>query len=188
MKKILGISILLVLVFACEEQNHEYLTDSDSFKSEEIALYPLSEFDLTPSAFQLKSGKSVEKNFKIQKATGILKVVPYANCNDLLGLQGISEGNGNATHTGKFHVINTWCVPPEGTPAYITGIITAANGDVIYVMVINYYVENETTHFQYLITGGTGKFDGAKGSYELHGTVDWVNGIFDLNGEGVIVY
>ena len=74
------------------------------------------------------------------------------------------EGSGTASHTGLYDVVITWCTGGLGTPAnFITGTLFVANGDMIYFE----SVEFRPFEVDYIVTGGTGRFDGAEGAFTL---------------------
>ncbi|WP_445383652.1 hypothetical protein [Robiginitalea sp. IMCC43444] len=103
------------------------------------------------------------------------------------------SGDGNASHIGLFQVSLTWCTNPVadlGSPVnFIAGTITAANGDEI---------DFESTSFNgpsvdYIVTGGSGRFEGASGEFNLATTAFFFDpstgaGTYSNAGEGYIIY
>ena len=83
----------------------------------------------------------------------------------------VSSGSGQTTHLGTmvmtsphFTYLDTFAV--EGTQVF-----TAANGDVLNATISGQFVPNADGNLEAtligLITGGTGRFEGASGSYEF---------------------
>lgn len=79
----------------------------------------------------------------------------------------------------------------------IRGQFAAANGDLIYYTgndvfgVANLLLQTGTTgplQGVWTITGGTGRFEGATGSFTLNGTVSFVTFTFSFDAVGTITY
>ena len=105
------------------------------------------------------------------------------------------SGSGNATTVGKFTVTYEGIVQNDengvGTGT-LTAHFVAANGDSLYAEAsglgqptetpgVNRIVEN------YTITGGTGRFDGATGSFTVARLISLATGVTDGTIEGQIV-
>jgi hypothetical protein len=77
------------------------------------------------------------------------------------------EGEGQATHLGRFTVTGDVAVEVATGMARGTWTLTAANGDQIFLDMVG---ENGSDDHhglgEFTITGGTGRFEGASGSYE----------------------
>ena len=76
-------------------------------------------------------------------------------------------GEGEATHLGRFTltaeaVVN---VSLPGGPASGSWILTAANGDQLFVTFTAYGIDPTNGYGDFTIVGGTGRFQGATGSY-----------------------
>ena len=80
---------------------------------------------------------------------------------------GSIEGEGQATHLGRFTVTGDVAVEVATGMAQGTWTLTAANGDQIFLDMVG---ENGSDDHhgvgQFTVTGGTGRFEGASGSYE----------------------
>jgi len=85
---------------------------------------------------------------------------------------------GNATHLGKFVSTGEFVLNGDFTTLHVWGSFTAANGDIVY---LDYPVWAGDSG-EAIITGGTGRFAHASGSYV--GTI--VDGIY--TAEGTISY
>ncbi len=92
------------------------------------------------------------------------------------------EGSGQATHVGRFDATFSHCsfffLDPTN-PHYVDGraTIIAANGDEIHATYYGYVTGPDTFVDFATITGGTGRFENARGSYVEYGT-------FVLTAEG----
>jgi hypothetical protein len=84
-------------------------------------------------------------------------------------------GTGQATHLGRFALTATFTVTTPPPTAVGTAIWTAANGDQIFTNVTGHGVVTppvlavEETH---VITGGTGRFEGASGRIILERSIN----------------
>ena len=90
-------------------------------------------------------------------------------------------GGGNATHLGRYTehvtmVINLVSMTSTGEATF-----TAANGDILLATVVGQATRTSPTTLSiienYTITGGTGRFADASGSFTLHSTVDQTTGV-----------
>jgi len=101
------------------------------------------------------------------------------------------EGGGHATHLGNFevsipHVANR----SDGTAAG-SFVFTAANGDTLTADFIGQATPTDVPGVRSIvqtatITGGTGRFAGATGSFVGEGLTDMVHGTFTESFEGTI--
>lgn len=147
-----------------------------------------------PGEAPYKAGNG-EKNIKFVKSSGTLE---YGYYDDYTMYYDIN-GGGNATFIGKFTVVNHGVVDITdyipGDPMNIIsweGIITAANGDQIFTEMVYgpYFPEGpEVAYYNYEVTGGNGRFEGATGGdLVMYGSTDQVNGTWELKGEGTIYF
>ena len=137
-------------------------------------------------------GKRVKKSWKINSSgTFAPDFSMAAECGGLLPLK--IEGSGNASHIGLFDVVILWCTGGIGGPAnFITGTLYTANGDLIYFE----SVEFRPFEIDYIVTGGTGRFDGAEGAFTLTQTEFNIespdgappSGTYTNEGGGHIIY
>ena len=101
------------------------------------------------------------------------------------------EGTGNATHLGRFtveipHVVNTTNMTTTGTYEF-----TAANGDTLTAGFIGQASLTATAGVLSVvetatITGGTGRFAGATGSFTVERLVNQVTGLTSGAFEGTV--
>jgi len=146
----------------------------------------------------LEKSQTVTKHLSFKKSWGTYLVTYGENECFPEYAQSIVEGQGNATHLGRFTVRNEYCVDFEGTPASpIFGWLTHANGkDVIYTMVEDpandtYIGPDGLQYLEYIIIGGEGRFEGAEGDILMYGTLTpetQFSGTWYLEGEGTITY
>ena len=138
----------------------------------------------------LKSGKIVTKNlvFRNLQGTYTYEVNPEGG---EFPLYGKTQGTGNATHLGQIHFQHTYLCNADGWPIiYVEGFVEAANGDKIYTMETESWIDPDSG-IQYQkteIINGTGRFEGATGTITMGVVIDWVNSTFTAEGYGTISY
>jgi hypothetical protein len=113
--------------------------------------------------------------------------------------------HGNAIHFGQLngqesslhHVSCNLSVPDRQLTASVSGQIVAANGDRIYysgndvIDITNLLTAQGTTggiQGTWNITGGTGRFEDASGSFTISGLVNFITGTFSATASGTITY
>jgi len=101
------------------------------------------------------------------------------------------HGTGTATHVGRFTLVSVFVLDLETLTGTQQSILTAANGDVITATVAAQGIPNDdglTLHTveSATITGGTGRFAGAKGSYLLRRVLVEASGVSSGSFEGTI--
>jgi hypothetical protein len=100
------------------------------------------------------------------------------------------EGSGVATYLGKYteHVTMVINIPTLSSMGAAT--FTAANGDTLLATVAGQATRTSPTTLSivevYTVTGGTGRFADATGSFTLHSTVDQTTGISSGTFSGAI--
>ena len=159
----------------------------------------------------LKGSKSSnhERPFKVNKSYGPFWIVPGGGeCGDPPMAQGFISGEGNATHLGKFTVVNTYCMDLRTLisedPKYWNweGAMTAANGDILATDILNPVVGGDinpgadgVTYYTYTVNSerSTGRFEGATGTILMWGSATFdpnslFTGTWEMEGEGTISY
>jgi hypothetical protein len=113
--------------------------------------------------------------------------------------------HGNATHLGELiwqqstlhHQSCNLSFATMQLTASVSGQMAAANGDLVYysgndvIDVTNLLTGQGTTgsiQGTWTITGGTGRFEGASGSFTITGQVDFTTGTFSSTANGTITY
>jgi len=100
------------------------------------------------------------------------------------------EGTGTATYLGKYTEHATFQVDVRFGSATGTATFTAANGDTLTATVVGQgTVTGPTTRSiveVYTITGGTGRFAGATGTFTLRRTLDVTTGVSSGTFSGTI--
>ena len=100
-----------------------------------------------------------------------------------------ASGSGNAAHLGRFTVTYEFEVNIPTFEGFGSAHFIAANGDSLFTEVtgvgtdpnpISFIVETHT------ITGGTGRFAGAAGSFTLERVINTVTGVTSGSFEGTI--
>jgi hypothetical protein len=100
------------------------------------------------------------------------------------------EGTGTATHLGRYteHVTMVINLPTLSSTGAAT--FTAANGDTLLATVAGQATRTSPTTLSivevYTITGGTGRFADATGSFTLNSTLDQVTGVSSGTFSGAI--
>lgn len=108
-----------------------------------------------------KNGEKVEHKWII-KGSGTFAADFTVDCGGLLPIK--IEGDGEASHIGRYNVVIEWCSLGLGNPNDIlTGIITTAIGDEIWFK----STKIEPFVIDYEVTGGTGRFEEAEGEFTL---------------------
>ena len=100
-----------------------------------------------------------------------------------------SNGGGNATHLGRYTATFEFQVDLRTSTAFGSFVFTAANGDSLFGTFTGHatpagtvasIVETAT------ITGGTGRFDDATGSFTIERVLDQATGISSGSFDGTI--
>ena len=100
------------------------------------------------------------------------------------------EGTGNATQLGRYteHVTMVINIPTLSSTGLAT--FTAANGDTLLATVAGQATRTSPTTLSivevYTITGGTGRFAEATGSFTLESTLDQTTGVSSGTFSGAI--
>lgn len=172
-KRIFWTLFVLIGILAC---NEDPLPD------------PLEESLLTTVAAKADMGKAVSRPFKI-KGTGTFEIVQSTECGELTQIY--LEGQGNATHIGKFTVTITYCTD-FGENSRITGTSVAANGDELYFYSFGGGTDEIGEYQDYIFEGGTGRFEDLVGDLRLYVKLfeftSPTGGIYANEGEGTFTY
>lgn len=84
----------------------------------------------------------------------------------------VSSGSGTATHLGSFVMTSPHLTYLDTFAVEGTQVFTAANGDMLTATISGQFVPNAEGNLEAtlagIITGGTGRFGGATGSYDFH--------------------
>jgi len=191
MKKIQFLAVAILFVTSCSKEND--MRPASSGTTQELTSAKVS--IQRPLTINLSSAADVNSTNPPTACSGDL---PGFAVGDLLL-------NGYATHLGqligaqsKLHHDN--CDLSFTTALLTTGVsgqLAANNGDLVYfsgndiINVFNLLTQSGPTGTisgDWQITGGTGRFTGASGSFTLTGTVDFATSTFTGTGIGTIVY
>ena len=101
------------------------------------------------------------------------------------------EGEGHATHLGNFEVSIPHVANRSNGAAAGSFVFTAANGDTLTADFIGQATPTDVPGVRSIvatatITGGTGRFAGATGSFFGEGLTDMVHGTFTESFDGTI--
>jgi hypothetical protein len=141
---------------------------------------------LAPTA-PARSAANVALPFKGTLETMQQSVVPLGPATILSH----AEGTGTATQLGRYTIVSDAIIDLQTLAGTEQVTLTAANGDMLFVTVTAQatpnadgvsldVVENET------ITGGTGRFAGASGSYTVNCLANLVTGVSIGSFDGTI--
>jgi hypothetical protein len=103
------------------------------------------------------------------------------------------SGSGNATHLGRFTVTYEVEVDLLAHETFGSSVFTAANGDSVFTDIIGSGTptENPDVHTVvevHTITGGTGRFAGATGSFIKKSLLNLVSGVTSGSFDGTISF
>ena len=106
---------------------------------------------------------------------------PNVDCGADL-VEDVHQGRGEATHLGRFSIYGAHCleltIPPEPLP-YSSGFftLTAANGDELWIETSGVVVPSDDSNYAFEFSdpcefvGGTGRFEGTRGTGTCSGKV-----------------
>lgn len=102
-----------------------------------------------------------------------------------------ANGSGNATHLGQYAISYAVEVNLETLSGEGSAQIVAANGDILYANLSGQATATETTDVfnvveEFTITGGTGRFANASGSFTLTRVVNITTGVTSGTMSGTI--
>jgi hypothetical protein len=137
------------------------------------------------------------KTFTILSSSGdmVFTVSPENDCFSQGWAQANITGTGIATRLGNFAIESHFCVDQQGLPmTSMNGSLTAANGDKILIYMedpsVGFYFDpnDGLFHMEFVVVGGTGRFTNATGTVSNWGHVDFVNNVWDFEGQGTIIF
>ncbi len=175
------------------------------------------ESEVLPSAIGLsnenpsegRSGNEKSRPFKatLQSSLNTDPSIPLTLCSGDLPEFAIPDHflAGNATHLGLLNADLSTLHHDDCNLSFATmtlttsvaGQLAASNGDLVYytgedvIDVFNLLTgggPTGTINGTWTITGGTGRFDGASGSFTISGPVDFATGTFSAEALGTITY
>ena len=176
--RIVLLSVLMIVAIACEKDNSPY---------EEISL-PEQQLSPLPN---ISIPDDLLENSQYLKSAVVTKTIKFFETTGTMVLEGGSIvmifGEGHASHLGLYTVKNIPC-DFYGFSTFC-GILTAANGDEIHTVVIASGPDPVYgVYLEYIVLGGTGRFEGSTGTISMYGSLDFVNSTWTLQGEGQISY
>jgi hypothetical protein len=193
MKKIKTIALAIILLSACKKDNSEMNIDNKT------------QADITSNAARSRATRSFEITFTTTVDTD--PSIPPTPCTgDLPGLANAGVFlHGNATQLGLINSSQSRLQDVSCNLSFTTALLTTtiagqmtgSNGDKIYftgndeINVSNLLTgagPTGTITGLWTITGGTGRFAGATGSFSINGPVDFATSTFSGTGAGNITY
>lgn len=193
MKKLSFIVLSLMLIIACSKESE--LTPT---VREEIAAGAGGNSEPVTRVFKANFVTSIDQD-PSNLPLGCSGDVPN------FGIPGRLLLHGNATHLGEVmwqqstlqHVSCNLSIADMELTTSVSGQITASNGDRIFytgtdvIDVLNLITQQGTQgtiEGTWTITGGTGRFEGASGSFTINGPVDFLTLSVTIVAEGTITY
>ena len=156
---------LLLFLYGCTNENSAM--NEDLFQKNQM------------ENLNAKSDKTVEVPFEFNFYTVKTPFTGVYDCPEGTGVN-YQVGEGEGTHLGRFDIIITFCGSPDFSYGNGTGTFVAANGDELYIEIVEgqvvpifdnpYYEAFFADNFT--IAGGTGRFEGATGSGVTYSFVD----------------
>jgi len=157
---------------------------SKSFRA--LFVFCLAAFALTSSSFKKEIRQS-----RVEKTGHLKKPVPFKGRLSVSLEAGGTSGTGIGSHIGSFEYTSVDFFD-EFFNVTGTGTITAANGDKIFTSFSGYLEPLANSllgvTIENAITGGTGRFQGASGSFTSTGTANPVSGAASTTFKGTISY
>lgn len=193
MKKIKLIALAVIFLAACKKESDEINPSSN---------------DQTESGLNVTAQKAkVTRPFSLNlSTTADTSASPTPCTGDLTGFATPGQFlHGTASHCGKVDATQSRLQDVNCNLSFTTAILTtsiagqlaAANGDLIYytgndeINVYNLLTGSGPTGTitgVWSITGGTGRFAGATGSFTINGPVYFATTSFSFTGNGTITY
>lgn len=166
--------------------NVPYLKSNEVNLSKYLLVLGLIIFTIINSSFS-------KENISIRdlKTNHVNTAVPFKGTFTITFSNNTITGTGEGTHIGRFTIIAYH--NDENFPFLTgTGTITAANGDQIFITRSGYIEDigndNIRVTFDNTITGGTGRFSGATGSFETISVANNNTSIGTTTFNGTISY
>lgn len=126
------LSALLIFAIGCNED----ISPNEEILQPELLLSPLTNYsftgDLPEISTHLKSA-AVTKTIKFFEISGTIEF-GFGDCSPYINV--LILGEGNATHLGRYTVLNKYCTDGVNPVSPIYGFLTAANGDEIHTQLI----------------------------------------------------
>lgn len=183
MKKILLYAIgALFLLVSCQsdqlESDDVLIQDNEMIL--EKAMESLMNYSSPANSVRVRNNPNanqVTRQWRMWFSRGTLSVVPNpGDCGDYdPPLQFLIEGDGLATHVGRFTFTNTACFDPDqGFLTPLLGVLTASAGDQLYFVLTEVVPDPDNENFAtryWDIIGGSegGRFEDASGWLALYG-------------------
>ncbi len=186
MKKLLFISLAILLIAGCQKE-----MNSDNKAQNDV----LSQTN-TATKKQARPLSGDLNNAPVPNAPPVI-------CSDLFPISGQNFLYGNVSHMGKLNsgslgtaqVCNVTGFDPLSATISYTEVWVAANGDKVFSNTIIYIVGDTETGGTTgtwtgsgIITGGTGRFDGATGKWDFSNTRFFADGTSTWSISGEIIY
>ena len=195
MKKINVIALAILLLASCKKESNEL--NSTVSAQDELSSNTNARKIAVPRPFEITFYTTKDTNSTIPPTSCSGDLPGFANAGVFL--------HGTATHLGLIDSLHSRLQDVNCNLSFATALLTtnfagqmaAQNGDLIFytgddeINVYNLLTGAGTTGTitgVWTITGGTGRFEGASGSFTINGPVDFTTATFSGTGIGTITY
>lgn len=189
MKNVSMIGLFVLLFAACQQDPNELATP--------VSQGPVAKKAQTTRDFRGNLSSSVNTDPSIPLTACSGDIPEFAVPDHFLSGQAIHIGNFNPALSTLHHDDCNVSVATMLLTTSVSGQLAAANGDLIYysgdddIDVSALLTQTGLTgsiNGTWTIDGGTGRFEGASGSFTISGVVDFVTGTFTAVANGTITY
>lgn len=195
MKKIKIIALAIMLLTSCKKESNEL--SSASTLPVDVASNAMAKKTMVSRSFEISFYTTVDTNSSIPRTSCTGDLPGFANAGVFL--------HGTATHLGLIDPLQSRLQDVNCNLSFATALLTtniagqmaSQNGDLVFytgndeINVFNLLTGAGTTGTitgVWTITGGTGRFAGASGSFTINGPVDFTTATFSGTGVGTITY
>ena len=189
MKNVSMIGLFVLLFAACQQDANELATP--------LSQGPVAKKSQSTREFRGNIASSVNTDPSIPLTACSGDIPEFGVPDHLLSGQAIHIGNFNPTLSTLHHDECNTSVATMLLTTAVSGQLAAANGDLIYysgdddIDISALLTQSGTSgsiNGTWTIDGGSGRFDGASGSFTITGVVDFVTGTFTAVAEGTITF
>jgi hypothetical protein len=186
MKIISFVGLAIVILAACQKQTVQTAPEQNKL-TQGKAFFQLREAGMQqspPTIAKKNNANKVTKEWHSDLTAHIVGFVDNYCGESTSGV--LVTGTGHAVHLGNISTDGSACYPSS---PFQVGAITASNGDKVFFQQVSFGNPVPLPTWGYVITGGTGRFLGASGSFDLvYSVFDHVNNIFISESTGTISY
>jgi len=192
---------LIAILMSCTQDLREEFTNSEDKENVQLEKYltallnyeagsDLIDFLDYQKSLHVDHGNAVTRTLKLRSSGDITLDFSPANECEASEVRVNVTGEGNATFLGLFTVNISYCSYDGFNSDYIIyGHQTAANGDIVYGVLVGAGVDPELGEYQdWVFYDGTGRFEGAYGEITLYIVFDYENSTWTNHGVGTLTF